>query len=30
MKAAGTVVKKLNKWLVEKGYSQADERSPIA
>ena len=25
MKAAGTVIKKLNKWLVEKGYSQADE-----
>ena len=25
MKAAGTVIKKLSKWLVEKGYSQADE-----
>ena len=24
-KAAGTVIKKLNKWLVEKGYCQPDE-----
>jgi hypothetical protein len=25
MKAAGTVIKKLNKWLVAKGYTEADE-----
>ena len=25
MKAAGTVIKKLSKWLVSKGYAQADE-----
>jgi len=25
MKAAGPVIKKLNKWLVQKGYTQADE-----
>src|SRR3954454_11161922 len=25
MKAAGTVVKKLSKWLVEKGYTEDDE-----
>jgi hypothetical protein len=25
MKAAGTVIKKLAKWLVEKGYTEADE-----
>ena len=27
MKAAGTVVKKLAKWLVEKGYTEDDESS---